>query len=173
MLIRAKRFQERGRTNNAMDLYNKVLERSPSNIDALSGLAYSYRDIHANGRAIATFRRVLGLQPSFGPALLGLAETFKNQGQKEQALKYYNRYLSTNPSGRYAGMAKRNVTLLSDEISESTTGQKEPEPAKKESITADGLEPTPTETQKPKADGQKENTPEEKVINSPVSSETP
>jgi tetratricopeptide (TPR) repeat protein len=173
MLIRAKRFQERGQTKTAMGLYNKVLERSPSNIDALSGLAYSYRDIHANGRAIATFRRVLGLQPSFGPALLGLAETFKNQGQKEQALKYYNKYLSTNPGGRYAGMAKRNVTLLSDEIAESTAEQKEPEPAKKETTTADQLEPTPTETQKPKEDRQEENTPEKKVIISPVSSETP
>ncbi|MCP4196495.1 MAG: tetratricopeptide repeat protein [Proteobacteria bacterium] len=173
MLIRAKRFQERGQTTNAMNLYNKVLERSPNNIDALSGLAYGYRDIHANGRAIATFRRVLGLQPSFGPALLGLAETFKNQGQKEQALKYYNKYLSTNPSGRYAGMAKRNVTLLGEEIAESATGQIEPEPSKKESITEDQGEPTPAENQNPKENKQEENIPEKKVIISPVSSETP
>jgi predicted Zn finger-like uncharacterized protein len=173
MLIRAKRFQERGQTTNAMNLYNKVLERSPNNIDALAGLAYSYRDIHANGRAIATFRRVLGLQPSFGPALLGLAETFKNQGQKEQALKYYNKYLSTNPGGRYAGMAKRNVTLLGEEITESATGQKEPEPSEKGSPSKDQGEATPAENQNPKEDKQEENTPEKKVIISPVSSETP
>jgi predicted Zn finger-like uncharacterized protein len=173
MLIRAKRIQERGQIKNAMNLYNRVLERSPSNIDALSGLAYCYRDIHSNGRAIATFRRVLGLQPSYGPALLGLAETFKSQGQKEQSLKYYKKYLNTNPNGRYGGMAKRNITLLEEEIGESVIVQKEAAMPEKKSADDEKAAVPPAEDNKPKEDMQAENTPEKKVIISPVSSETP
>jgi predicted Zn finger-like uncharacterized protein len=173
ILVKAKRIQERGQTQKAMTLYNKVLERSPSNIDALSGLAYCYRDIHSNGRAIATFRRVLGLQPSFGPALLGLAETFKSQGQKEQALKYYKKYLVISPSGRYAGMAKRNVTILQEEIGESAALPKASEVTEKEPAKEEKIDLSLPEDTKPGEDKQEENTPQKKVIISPVSSETP
>ncbi len=174
-LMRAKRLQERGQTKTAMALYNKVLEQSPSNIDALSGLAYCYRDIHSNGQAIATFRRILGLQPSFGPALLGLAETYKSQGQPEQALKYYNKYLNTSPSGRYAGMAKRNITLLQGDIDESAAAQKTAEETKKEPAAEEKKEvslPPPTDD-KPEEEKQEADTPENNVITSPGSSETP
>jgi predicted Zn finger-like uncharacterized protein len=116
MLMRAKQMQERGKSPSAMGIYKKVLERSPSNVDALSGLAYCYRDVGAKGKAIASFRRALGINASFGPAILGLAETFKSQGQKAQALKHYKNYLKTNPTGRYAGMAKRNATQLEQEL---------------------------------------------------------
>ncbi len=141
MLTQASRMQENGRTGNAVELYKKVLERSPSNIDALSGLAYCYLDKGSKGKAIAHFRRALKANSSFGPALLGLAETFKSQGQKEQALKYYKQYISRNPSGRQIGIAKRNATLLEQQIG-PVEDKAEPDPNAPTSDTPQSDTPT-------------------------------
>ncbi len=116
LLMKAARMQESGRTGEAVKMFERVLERSPSNIDALSGLAYCYLDKGASGRAISHFRRALGANPTFGPALLGLAETFKATGQKEQALKYYKKYIAAHPGGRQVGMAKRNASRIEAEL---------------------------------------------------------
>jgi predicted Zn finger-like uncharacterized protein len=127
LLMQAAKAQESGRTGEAMGLFNRVLEISPNNIEALSGLGYCYLDKGNSGQAIATFRRIISINPSFGPALLGLAETFKSSGQKEQALKYYQKYLEANPSGRQSGLAKRNIKQLESEV-QKPSGEEETAP---------------------------------------------
>ncbi len=119
MLAKAAKLQETGKTAEARDLFDRVLEQQPNNVDALSGLAYCYLDQGAKGQAIATFRRALGVNPSYGPAIIGLAETYKAQGQKDQALKWYKQYLASNESGRYAAQASRNAAELERELSEA------------------------------------------------------
>jgi predicted Zn finger-like uncharacterized protein len=119
MLARAAKLQETGNTAEAKDLFERVLEQRPNDIDALSGLAYCYLDQGAKGQAIATFRRALAVNPSYGPAIIGLAETYKAQGQKDQALKYYKQYLSIHPSSKYSAQAERNAAELERELSES------------------------------------------------------
>jgi predicted Zn finger-like uncharacterized protein len=130
MLVRAAKLQESGKTSDARDLFERVLEQQPNNIDALSGLAYCYLDQGSKGQAIATFRRALGVNPTYGPAIIGLAETYKAQGQKDQALKWYKQYLSSNESGQYAAQASRNAAELERDLAEAgaTTGGSPQEP---------------------------------------------
>ena len=112
MLSKAKRLQKRGKSKEAKALFDRVLEDSPSNVEALSGVGYYYLDKGASGQAIASFGRCLKIRPNFGSALIGLAETYKTMGRNQQALKYYQTYLDTNPAGSQASLAQRNVSLL-------------------------------------------------------------
>ncbi|MBN2343687.1 MAG: zinc-ribbon domain-containing protein [Deltaproteobacteria bacterium] len=116
MVQKAATAQENGRTQEAVDLYNRVLRESPNNVDALSGIAYTYLDKGNHGQAIAKFKRALDISPQFGPAIIGMAQAYKSMGQNAEALKWFQKYLDTNPNGRHAGMARRNVTALSDEV---------------------------------------------------------
>jgi tetratricopeptide (TPR) repeat protein len=116
LLARAARMQETGNTAGAMTLFKKVLDITPSNIDALCGLAYCYLDKGSKGQAITYFRRALSVNGSYGPALIGLANTYKSQGQKAQALKWYKKYLQVRPNGRHAPLAKANIQKLEAEL---------------------------------------------------------
>jgi predicted Zn finger-like uncharacterized protein len=112
MIARAKRLQRRGKQREARALFESVIEDSPTNLEAHSGLGYYYLDTKSAGQAIASFRRCLTLNPNYGPALIGLAETYKFQGQTNQALKYYRRYMETSPNGSQTALAKRNISVL-------------------------------------------------------------
>ncbi|MCP4600621.1 MAG: tetratricopeptide repeat protein [Proteobacteria bacterium] len=170
-LNQAARFQESGQTASAVTLFKNVLERSPSNIDALSGLGYCYLDKGSPGKAIANFRRALGINSSFGPALLGLAETFKRLGQREQALKYYRSYIQSHPNGRQAGMARRNADRLESEIGTISSEQATP-PAPEEQPAPDEEKPAPVEEQ-PAPDEEQPAPIEEKPVSGTVPSPTP
>ncbi|MDD5308781.1 MAG: tetratricopeptide repeat protein [Deltaproteobacteria bacterium] len=143
MLAQAGKLQENGKVGEAMALFEKVLERSPSNIDALSGLAYCHLDKGSYGQAVTYFRRALGINPSYGPAVLGLAETFKAQGQKEQALKYYRQYLAQNPGGRQANIARTNIARLEEALGAS--GGAENKPSATPSVADDSKNDAPAD----------------------------
>lgn len=123
LLKQAARNQSRGRTQNAVKIYNKVLERDPANQAALSGLAYCFLDQGSSGRAIALFRRLLQNNPGYGPALIGLGTTFKAQGQKQLALKYFKQYIDTQPSGPQAALARRNIEDLEAALSKAVAAK--------------------------------------------------
>ena len=139
MVAKAKRLQKRGKLQEAKSLYDKVLESSPGNLDALAGIGYYHLDKGASGQAIASFRRCLNVSSNYGPALIGLAETYKAMGQKNQALNFYQQYLSANPGGNQASLARRNTALL-------TSSETAPSPAPTEtpSETADSPEASET-----------------------------
>jgi len=117
MLVRAKRLQENNRAGEAMKIYQKVLDSSPGNIDALSGLGYCYMDRGASGQAIALFRRALNINGAFAPALIGTSLTYKRQGQKAQALKWFKKYLAMHPNSKHSAMARANVKQLEGALS--------------------------------------------------------
>ncbi len=112
LLNKAVKLQSSGNCKKAEPLFGKVLERSPSNVEALTGLGTCYSKRGSSGRAIAQYRRALSQNANYGPALIGLADTYKRTGNTGQALKYYQQYLDTNPSGRQAGTAQRSIAAL-------------------------------------------------------------
>ncbi|MDD5307714.1 MAG: tetratricopeptide repeat protein [Deltaproteobacteria bacterium] len=124
LLEQASASKAGGNITEAMALFQKVLTKQPSNVDALSGLGSCYLDKGSYGQAAASFRKVLAISPSNGPAVLGLAEALKAQGQKQEALALYKRYLSENPTGRGAATARSNVAKL-----EAALGLSAPAPA--------------------------------------------
>ncbi len=112
LLRKAAAAQASGRSQEAMNLYTQVLEKDPSNIEAINGMGYVSMDLGSRGQAIARFKRALSINPGFGPSQIGMAQTYKSMGQKAEALKWFEKYLSNNPGGRYAGMAQRNFDEL-------------------------------------------------------------
>ena len=128
MLKRAASFQNSGRPDAAYALYQTVLEREPSNLDALTGAAYCKLDNGDKGGALASFRRALAVRPRHGAALLGTAETYKSMGNKEQALKFYREFIAAHPSGKEAEMAKKNIARFEAELGAAAT----PQPARKD-----------------------------------------
>ncbi len=152
MILQAAKLQENGRSGEALTIFERVLERSPSNVEALSGMAYCYLDKGNTGKAVASFRRALGVNSSFGPALIGLAQTYKSLGQNEQALKYYKKYLVVKPNGGQAGIAKRNVAML-----EETVGSGSPPPDAPPPSTGDTAPPPSGETSPKPPEGGDEN----------------
>jgi predicted Zn finger-like uncharacterized protein len=117
LLRKASAAQASGRSQEAINLYTQVLEKDPSNIEAINGMGYVSMDRGSRGQAIARFKRALSINPGFGPSQIGMAQTYKFMGQKAEALKWFEKYLSSNPGGRHAGMAQRNIDELKSEAS--------------------------------------------------------
>ncbi len=134
ILKRAEHLQSNGRSSEAKKLYQSVLEREPSNLEALTGIGYSYLDNRETGKALASFRRALAVNSHHGPALIGTAETYKSMGQNEEALKFYRNYLQAAPSGRQAEMARKNIARFEAEMEPSG------EPSAKKKAHDDGDE---------------------------------
>lgn len=121
-LRRAAALQSGGHADAAKTLYQEVLAREPSNVEALTGIGYCYRDKGNNGKALANFRRALNVDSSYGAALLGIAETYKGMGQKEESLKFYRRFLAAHPSGKKAEMARKNISRFESELGRESSG---------------------------------------------------
>lgn len=124
LLRKAVYAQERGKTADAITLFEKVIVQEPSNIDALSGLGYAYLDRGSYGQAVTKFKRALSANARFGPAVIGMAQTYKSMGQPNEAIKWFKKYINTNPQGRHAGMAQRNLDELIDDSQDATAPNK-------------------------------------------------
>lgn len=127
-LKRAAALQSNGQPGAAEALYQSVLEREPSNLEALTGIGYCYLDNRESGRALASFRRALQIQSTHGPALIGTAETYKFMGQKGEALKFYRSYVAAVPAGRQADMARKNIARIEAEQETAQEGAAEEPP---------------------------------------------
>lgn len=145
LLRQAAGMQRSGRCAEAIPLFDLVLERTPTNLDALCGLAACHREQKALGQAITLYRRALGINPVFGPALFGLADAFRAQGQDEQALKYYRQYLSSNPNGREAEAARRAIETLSAKPAATPPGEAAAPPIVNPPTESPEPPPQPTE----------------------------
>jgi predicted Zn finger-like uncharacterized protein len=121
MLLQAERLQKVGNTSDAARIFNQVLYKSPSNIDALTGLGYCYLDLGFKGKAVAYFVNALNVNKSFSPAVIGLARAYKAQGNTARALKYFKKYLSLQPGGQYADLARQNIADLEGKTDQAGT----------------------------------------------------
>lgn len=113
LLAMAERARRADRAERALVLYERALELEPDDIEALSGMGFSYIDLDKGAAATATFRRVLQLNERFSPAHMGLAEAYRLRDMKRDALEHYRRYLELVPNGPDAPVAKRMIKELS------------------------------------------------------------
>jgi len=110
ILAQAERLRERGKVEEALDLYGRVADDDPENVAALTGRALCYLDLEKYPPAEASFEAALRIDPKEPDALLGLAETYRWQGKKADAIRYYERYLVAHPGGEEVEVA-RNALL--------------------------------------------------------------
>jgi hypothetical protein len=112
LLAEADRLREAGKVDRALDLYGRVVDEDPSNVEALTGRALCYFDLGRYPPAEASFQAALGIAPDEPDALLGLAETYRWQGKTEDAIRYYEKYLAKHPGGEEAGVARHALEEL-------------------------------------------------------------
>jgi hypothetical protein len=112
LLAQAAKLREKGDTERALDLYGRVAEADPENVDALTGRGLCYLDLERYPPAEASFQAALGIAPEEPDALLGLAETYRWQGRKADATRYYEKYLAAHPGGEEADVARNALEEL-------------------------------------------------------------
>jgi tetratricopeptide (TPR) repeat protein len=112
LLAQAERLREKGETEEALDLYGRVADEDPENVDALTGRGLCYLDLEQYPPAEASFQAALQIDPKVPDALLGLAETYRWQGKKADAIRYYERYLAADPDGEEAEVARNALEEL-------------------------------------------------------------
>lgn len=112
LLAQAAKLRERGRVEEALDLYGRVADDDPENVAALTGRGLCYLDLETYPPAEASFEAALQVDPDEPDALLGLAETYRWQGRKADAIRYYERYLTAHPSGEEADVARNALDEL-------------------------------------------------------------
>jgi len=101
--------RQRGDYARAKELYGRVLEKSPNDSEALSGLgdcAYAQRDLE---NAKTYYRRALDANNTFTPALIGMADTLWETGDKAAAQKRYKDIVDRLPDSMVPARVKERA----------------------------------------------------------------
>jgi predicted Zn finger-like uncharacterized protein len=114
LIAEAKRLRDRGKAEQALDLYGQAAEIEPDSGDALAGRGWCYLDMSQYAPAEASFQGALEREAGHADALMGLAETYRYQGRKADAVKYYERYLALHPEGDDAVAARNAISQLKE-----------------------------------------------------------
>lgn len=112
MLAQAARLREKGNVDQALDLYGRVADDDPENVEALAGRGSCYLDLEKYPLAEAAFKAALQVDSKQPDALLGLAEAYRWQRKKADAIKYYEKYLAVSPEGEDAPVARNALEEL-------------------------------------------------------------
>jgi tetratricopeptide (TPR) repeat protein len=111
LIAKANRLRENGSTAAALKLYNRAVELSPGQPEALTGQGWCYLDNNQTAMALSSFQAALDANADFADAHMGLAETWRARGNKEKAVAEYKRYVEIG--GAEAEIAKRAIEELS------------------------------------------------------------
>jgi tetratricopeptide (TPR) repeat protein len=114
LIAQAKRLRDRGKAQQALDLFGQVVELEPRNADAQAGRGWCYLELSQYAPAEASFQAALDLDGKSADALLGLAETFRYEGRRSEAIRYYERYLEAHPDGEDATAAQNAIRSLKE-----------------------------------------------------------
>ena len=121
LVAQGEAARAKGEYEKARSLFAAAVEKSPSDSEALHGLAaiaHAQRDIAG---AKAAYKRVLAINPSYLPSLIGLADTDWDSGDKGAALKSYKEIVDRFPPGTYPPRVQQRL--------DASAGAEKPAPA--------------------------------------------
>lgn len=147
---------EKGRTMQALKIFERALKQNPSGVEAMTGLGFCHLDQSRFAAATALFKKALTIQATSGEALIGMAEANRMQGNLSKALDYYRAYLQALPTGARANLAKRNIAELERKVGSPPTPTPTPTPTPDPAPTPT---PAPTPAPEPKAEPKAEEKP--------------
>lgn len=93
-----QRLFEKGRFDEAIEFYEKVLVIGPSRLDALRDLAYAYQWTGAYEKAAVAFQKALSLKPHDNKIKESLAQTLSWQKEYEKAIQLYKEVIADSDS---------------------------------------------------------------------------
>jgi tetratricopeptide (TPR) repeat protein len=114
LISQAKRLRDRGKAQQALDLFGQAVELEPRSAEAQAGRGWCYLELSQYAPAEASFQAALDLDGKSADALLGLAETFRYEGRRAEAVRYYERYLQAHPDGEDAPAAQNAIRSLKE-----------------------------------------------------------
>jgi tetratricopeptide (TPR) repeat protein len=108
----ANRQRRAGQLESAVRTYGEVLEKTPTNIEALTGQGLALTEMGQMLPAQSLFERALAQNARYGPALVGLADVHASLGNKAQAIEFYQKYLEALPQGALVDHANAQLRAL-------------------------------------------------------------
>lgn len=100
-----------GNYNQALALFDEILEVEPSNVNALIGKAVAYRRSGKPQEALNCLDLVLGVQPMNASALLNRGNILQEEGDLEGALDAYDRLTTVFPNDEEAWAGQGDVLV--------------------------------------------------------------
>jgi serine/threonine protein kinase len=98
LLDRARRARRAGRIGDAAALFAAAVEKTPTDSEALTGLAEVDEAQGAAAKAIVNYRRALAVNTKYLPARLGLADSLWTSGQRDEARTTYRSIVDQFPA---------------------------------------------------------------------------
>ncbi|MHC4214200.1 MAG: tetratricopeptide repeat protein [Planctomycetota bacterium] len=88
---------DEGKSDQAIQLYNKALEINPSSVQAITNLGNEYKLQGDSKYALELYNKALTINPSYVKAINNLGYLYKSQGDLNQAAKFYRQATETDP----------------------------------------------------------------------------
>jgi predicted Zn finger-like uncharacterized protein len=103
-LAKATELHDQGDLEGAESLYQQVLQRSPNNVPALSGLGDIARQRHQNATAAVYYDQILKQDRNHVPTLMARADMYWEAGNRILAVALYRRALGQVGSNDLRGL---------------------------------------------------------------------
>jgi tetratricopeptide (TPR) repeat protein len=106
-------YADAGRSDEAIENYEKAISLSPENAVAYHNLANSYRDLGQYDSAIENYEKAIGLQSDFLFSYNSLAQLYLNLKNYDKAIETLERLKSANPGQEtYVNSLIEQITKL-------------------------------------------------------------
>ncbi|NIR70065.1 tetratricopeptide repeat protein [candidate division KSB1 bacterium] len=90
-------FLNSNQLNNALFVYNRLLEKYPNDSELLISVANLYYSQNKFEQTVATLKKVLKIEPDHRDALANLAITYERLGRMDKAFRAFERAIKANP----------------------------------------------------------------------------
>ena len=117
LLERARHARRAGRLDDAAALFAAAVQQTPTDSEALSGLADVDEAQGATALAIASYRRALAVNPRYLPARLGLADALWTSGQRDEARAAYRSIVAQVPPSLCPDVARQRAAVAAPSAS--------------------------------------------------------
>jgi predicted TPR repeat methyltransferase len=96
-LLYALRLQQEGRVEGAAQLYARILEKVPDNVDALHFLGVAKFQLGDGAAAVDLIGRAIAIKPDFASAHNNLGNVLKRLNRSSEAAQAYRRVIELDP----------------------------------------------------------------------------
>lgn len=91
-------YFDKGKFNEAINVYKKALDLEPKNVDVLIKIGLSYRHLEEYETAIDYYDKVLEIEPDNKTALNNIGYVMEVRGEIEDAIEMYKKSLEIDPN---------------------------------------------------------------------------
>lgn len=109
---KAKRFQKRGRLQEAKRLYEETLDVDPDYVDALNNIGVIYIHDRRYAAAWNSFEKAIELEPDYVDPYYNLACLHALQGKVAEGLRYLKKAVLLDPSAKDWARSDTDLTNL-------------------------------------------------------------